>query len=93
MREWLIEFARDTDGAAHDANVAALAMIAQQRAFLWQVDARATCMVAHSIPVGGAGSMVRVGPVYTPEADRRRGYASQLTADVSRRLLERGHAP
>ena len=33
---------------------------------------------------------VRIGPVYTPPALRRRGYASALVAEVSRRLLDDG---
>jgi uncharacterized protein len=33
---------------------------------------------------------IRVGPVYTPPELRRRGYASALTAEVTRLLLERG---
>jgi uncharacterized protein len=33
---------------------------------------------------------IRVGPVYTPPELRRRGYASALTAEVTRMLLERG---
>lgn len=33
---------------------------------------------------------IRVGPVYTPPARRRRGYASALTAGLSARLLESG---
>lgn len=30
---------------------------------------------------------IRVGPVYTPPQHRGRGYASNLTAEVSRRML------
>jgi uncharacterized protein len=35
---------------------------------------------------------VRIGPVYTPPALRRRGYASALVAELSRRLLDSGRA-
>jgi len=92
VHQWLLEFARDTDGLAHGVDAAARTMIEQKRVFLWSVGARPVCLVGHSIPMGNAGSVVRVGPVYTPEPERRRGYAGQLTADVSRRLLERGHS-
>ena len=34
--------------------------------------------------------MVRIGPVYTPQKRRGRGYASAATAALSRRLLESG---
>ncbi len=40
-------------------------------------------------PLGGT---VRVGPVYTPVAYRRRGYAAAVTAAVSRAALEAGAA-
>ena len=33
---------------------------------------------------------IRVGPVYTPPELRRRGYASALTAALTRTLLDRG---
>jgi predicted GNAT family acetyltransferase len=33
---------------------------------------------------------IRIGPVYTPPDLRRRGYASALTAELTRMLLERG---
>jgi uncharacterized protein len=39
---------------------------------------------------GETPSGVRIGPVYTPPALRRRGYASALVAELTRRLLERG---
>lgn len=33
---------------------------------------------------------IRIGPVYTPPAQRGRGYASALVADLSQRLLDEG---
>lgn len=39
---------------------------------------------------GETPSGVRIGPVYTPPALRRRGYASALVAELTRRLLEGG---
>jgi ribosomal protein S18 acetylase RimI-like enzyme len=37
-----------------------------------------------------ARDVVRIGPVYTPPADRGRGYASALVAELSRNVLARG---
>ncbi len=34
---------------------------------------------------------IRIGPVYTPPAHRRRGYGSAVTAATTRLLLDRGH--
>ena len=40
---------------------------------------------------GPTASGIRIGPVYTPQHLRRRGYATALVAEVSRDLLARGH--
>jgi len=55
--------------------------------WLWEVDGRPVSMAsAHSpTPTG-----IRIGPVYTPPAERGHGYASALTAFVSRWNLDRG---
>lgn len=54
---------------------------------VWVVDGRPVSMVMGrvSTPVSA-----RVGPVYTPPADRGRGYAAALTATVTAELLAAG---
>jgi GNAT superfamily N-acetyltransferase len=56
-------------------------------AYLWYDGGRPVSMT-------GAGGLtprgIRVGPVYTPPADRGRGYASNLVAQVSQLLLDQG---
>jgi uncharacterized protein len=46
------------------------------------------------VSMGGYGGLtpngIRIGPIYTPPDLRRRGYASALTAAMTRMLLERG---
>jgi predicted GNAT family acetyltransferase len=44
------------------------------------------------LTAGGPASfgVARVGPVYTPPTERRRGYAAAAVAEVSRRLLDQG---
>jgi predicted GNAT family acetyltransferase len=55
--------------------------------WLWEADGRVVSMTGVSpAPPGGA----RIGPVYTPPADRGRGYASSLVASVSEDALTRG---
>ncbi|TQM30831.1 GNAT family N-acetyltransferase [Nocardia bhagyanarayanae] len=63
------------------------ARIAAGRWWLWEVGGRAVSLVAHQIPVGG---WARIGPVYTPPAERGHGYASALTAHVSHTLRRNG---
>jgi predicted GNAT family acetyltransferase len=53
---------------------------------LWEVDGRPVSMTGWTPITGGA----RIGPVYTPPEDRGQGYASNLVADVSARMLGRG---
>jgi len=50
-------------------------------------DEGAVSVVALSPPVAG---VPRIGPVYTPPAHRRRGYAGVAVAEVSRRALDTG---
>ncbi len=56
-------------------------------AYLWEVDGRVVSLV-----VAGAQTPNgrRIGPVYTPPGDRRRGYAAALTAAASQDQLDQG---
>ncbi|HEU4947562.1 MAG TPA: GNAT family N-acetyltransferase [Kribbella sp.] len=62
--------------------------IARERLWVWEDDDRIVSLVGHQSPAFGA---VRVGPVYTPPEFRGHGYASALTAEVTRRLHEAGN--
>jgi GNAT superfamily N-acetyltransferase len=53
---------------------------------LWEVDGDPVSLSGWTRIPGGA----RIGPVYTPPDHRGRGYASNLVADVSLRLLSQG---
>jgi predicted GNAT family acetyltransferase len=56
-------------------------------AFLWVDDGRVVSLTC----VGGLTPHgIRVGPVYTPPADRGRGYASNLVAEASQLQLDSG---
>ncbi|MGQ0670757.1 MAG: GNAT family N-acetyltransferase [Actinomycetota bacterium] len=55
--------------------------------FLWE-DGRPVSLAGHA---GQTPNGVRVGPVYTPPEDRRRGYATALVAALSVRLLDEGN--
>ncbi len=59
----------------------------RERLWVWENGGRVVTMVGHQNPVFG---VVRVGPVYTPPECRGRGYASALTAQVSRHLRDAG---
>ena len=64
------------------------ARIAEGRIWLWEdMRGRPVSLVGFNAPALGVS---RVGPVYTPAADRGRGFASVLTAHVSRLLRDSG---
>lgn len=78
-------------------------MLAERRVYLWTVPAARpagtevadetvadTPVALLAVRTSRAG-MARVGPVWTPPDQRRRGYASALTADVTAQVLARGH--
>ena len=92
VARWLTAFGEEaTPGQPTPAEPIALAdrWIAREyrTLYLWEVGRQVVCMV-------GAGAEtpngVRVGPVYTPPAQRGRGYATTLTAAVTQDQLDRG---
>lgn len=89
---WWNGFADDTDVERHGLEESVRTALSDGRIYLWIDADRPVCAVAHSLVVATpSGSVVRIGPVYTQPAERRRGYAGRLTAAVSSRLLQRGH--
>lgn len=54
---------------------------------LWELDAKPVSLCGYG---GRTPHGIRIGPVYTPPELRRRGYASALTAHVTKRLLDGG---
>ncbi|MFB6721657.1 GNAT family N-acetyltransferase [Kribbella sp. NPDC056345] len=64
-----------------------LQRVERGRLWVWEDGGRVVTMVGHQNPVFG---VVRVGPVYTPPEHRGRGYASALTAHVTRHLRDAG---
>jgi RimJ/RimL family protein N-acetyltransferase len=82
--EWWHAFARDARVSAVRVAPAVQSRIQQSRLFIWE-DGRPVSMVGVNGPLAG---VVRIGPVYTPEALRRRGYAGTAVAAASRRALD-----
>ncbi|KDN83232.1 GNAT family N-acetyltransferase [Kitasatospora cheerisanensis] len=82
VARWLVEFCVEA-GLQPPADPAADAdqRIAGGTLLLWEADGRPVSLAGASPAAAG---MSRIGPVYTPPADRGRGYASVLTAAVTR---------
>jgi predicted GNAT family acetyltransferase len=88
---WLVDFEREALDEHVEAGLLARALDAWQRGarrfWLWEVDGRPVSMVGAG---GRTPNGVRIGPVYTPPAQRGRGFASRLTAFVSQAMLDEG---
>ena len=91
IEEWLSAFGREAlmDRDAERARLGIEDWLSPggRRFWLWEDAGRPVSLVS-------AGSRtpngIRIGPVYTPPSHRGRGYASNLTAEVSRRMLAEG---
>jgi predicted GNAT family acetyltransferase len=90
VKGWLSAFEEEAHPNGHRGDVATLAAtrLATGQLTLWE-DPEPVSLAACSIPAWG---VARVGPVYTPPSHRHHGYASALTAEVSRKALAGGAA-
>jgi len=87
--DWFTAFADEVRDAEARADIAAAVRdkLSHQGILLWEAGGVPVSMACVTRQVVG---MIRVGPVYTPPELRGRGYASAVTADVSRRAREAG---
>ena len=87
MTDWCRGFAQDI-GEEPGSAVQAKLIIAEARAHIWTDESahpRAMCAWSGPTPNG-----IRISLVYTPPEYRGRGYASNATAELTRRLLRGG---
>jgi FR47-like protein len=87
ISRWCDAFNVDVNEPPRDWGPDVLHQIDDGRYWLWLDDGRPVSLVGHARPAAG---VARVGPVYTPDLQRGRGYGSALTAYVSKLLLDRG---
>lgn len=86
VEEWLAAFAEDTGTMVGDPAATARERVEAGTVFLWD-DGRPVAMAACAAKTPHGA---RVGYVYTPPAQRGRGYATALVAGLSDRLLRSG---
>ena len=80
----------DEIGGHHDEE-AVRNRVAAATTYLWIDGDEIVSLAGHAVPVEvPSGVLARVGPVYTPPARRRHGYAGAVTAACSAALLARG---
>lgn len=91
LHEWLLAFAEEAGIYMHDPHEAIEDGLNRKSLKFWTVDGEIVSLVGHApvVQVPG-GSIARIGPVYTPPSQRRRGYAGVLTAALSRELRDGG---
>jgi hypothetical protein len=77
---WLADYAAEAGVPGGDAS-GVIRELSHGGLTLWEADGRALSLAANHQPAAG---VVRVGPVFTPKADRGRGYGGAATADEQR---------
>lgn len=91
--EWFRAFNSETGNALGEAAMAweRFKQHDFRRMCLWTVDEGAGSRIVSLAGVSGrTPNGRRIGPVYTPPEERRRGYAEALVAEVCRQLLDQG---
>lgn len=87
VTQWIYEFSTESRVHTDNAPALAAARIKQSSLYLWIVDGAPVSMAAWS---GETPHGRRVGYVYTPAHQRKRGYATALVAHLSEQILADG---
>jgi len=90
---WYQAFEIEAEVKSHDLEGVISRHIANQMLYLWTVADEVVSLAGHSYAVETLlGKLCRIGPVYTPPEQRKKGYASFLVAGISSLLKARGLA-
>lgn len=85
---WMIRFALDAALPLHDANAAVDGRLRSRALWFWEVDGQPVAMAGHAAPVSTpAGTVGRIGPVYTPAEHRGHGYGAAITSQIVEVLM------
>jgi predicted GNAT family acetyltransferase len=88
LLEWHHGFADDAGLPTHSLEESVRQQVSHGALWLWEDDGTPVSMAGHAPLVDTpAGTVARIGPVYTPTHLRGRGYGSAVTAAVTARLL------
>jgi predicted GNAT family acetyltransferase len=90
IAEWYHAFGAEAGALAADIEAAVDRALDAGRVWLWCVDGKPVSLAARRQPEAASA---RVGPVYTPPAERGRGYGSAVTAAATRDILDLGAIP
>ena len=92
VRDWLADFAAEAGVPPSHDDDALRARLDTGSLLLW-LDAHGTpvSLAGHAPPVAApTGTVVRIGPVWTPPQHRRQGYAAAVTGHVAAQLASTG---
>jgi predicted GNAT family acetyltransferase len=87
LESWFAAFAAEIGDVARRIPAAVEDRLSYSGLTLWEAGGSAVSLAGVTRPAAG---VVRVGPVYTPPGQRRRGYAGAATAAVSQEALDAG---
>jgi aminoglycoside 6'-N-acetyltransferase len=91
LLDWHIRFGAEVGLPMHDVEGSVRVRVADGSLHLWCTDAGPVAMAGHAPPVPTPdGTVVRIGPVYTPEPLRGHGFGSAATAAVVEALMPGG---
>ena len=86
--DWHRDFGDEAGLPVHEVATSVESAVARSGLWIWEDGGRPVAMGGHAPPVSTPSSTIgRIGPVYTPIADRRRGYGSAITIAVANALL------
>ena len=95
LENWYTSFHRDIQATEPEPNYVQNQIAAYLRADshlrglkVWDVEGQPVSMAGYTGPTPNG---IRIGAVYTPPDQRRKGYASALTAGVCQLLLDMGY--
>ncbi|RQM22621.1 hypothetical protein B5M09_003355 [Aphanomyces astaci] len=84
---WIVEYCEALQYPQEIAEPYHKRSMERQSLYVWQVNGRVVGFAAHYPPVVTEGEAIfRVGPVFVTPQERRKGYASAMTAELSRQL-------
>ena len=88
---WFKAFEIEAEIESHDLESVVDRVTSNRMLYLWTVGDEIVSLAGHSFAVETLlGNLCRIGPVYTPPDQRKKGYASFLVAGISSVLKARG---
>jgi predicted GNAT family acetyltransferase len=91
VQAWRKLFDAEVNVGVPASSVAVAASVRVGSMRLWELDGDAVSLAGHAPVSEVEGTVVaRVGPVFTPMAERGRGYAAGVTAAVTQALMDKG---